>query len=237
MNNQKIEKQITRDGGLVEIHHIFGPTIQGEGPFAGAPAVFVRLAGCNLQCPGCDTNYTSERTIMTPKQVVDKVAEYAKGDRGYYKFNSPYLVVVTGGEPFRQNIGPMVRELITAGYRVQIETNGTLYTPGPWEQVTIVCSPKTGKIDPKLAKYIDAFKYVVEHGDVDPTDGLPLYGLHKGTTKIARPPYTFNGTIYLQPFDDGSYLLNNPHLNACIFNCLRFGYTLCLQIHKMVGLE
>jgi len=51
MNQQPIEKQFLHPKGDLEVHSIF-LTIQGEGPFTGQRAVFVRLAGCNLQCPG-----------------------------------------------------------------------------------------------------------------------------------------------------------------------------------------
>src|SRR3954467_9071958 len=49
---------VRSDGNSLSIHSIFY-TLQGEGPYSGCPAVFMRLAGCNLQCPGCDTDYTS----------------------------------------------------------------------------------------------------------------------------------------------------------------------------------
>jgi len=52
MNNQRREKMDSDPGGWLEIVSVWD-TIQGEGPFAGSPAVFVRLAGCNLQCPFC----------------------------------------------------------------------------------------------------------------------------------------------------------------------------------------
>ena len=53
-NGQPIEKVQRTFDGTLEVHSIF-KTIQGEGPFCGTPAVFIRLAGCNLQCPWCDT--------------------------------------------------------------------------------------------------------------------------------------------------------------------------------------
>ena len=127
VNKQPAEKQHLTDF-TVEVHSIFD-TIQGEGPFAGSPAVFIRLTGCNLQCQFCDTEYTSVREAITPVEALNRVkAAHGDSPRG--------LVVLTGGEPFRQNISPLCAALLHAGYHVQIETNGTmcclLYTsPSP----------------------------------------------------------------------------------------------------------
>ena len=70
LNTQPIEKRHHKVD--LEVHSIFY-TIQGEGPFCGTPAVFIRLAGCNLQCPSCDTNYTSKRRTMTAEEIVNEV--------------------------------------------------------------------------------------------------------------------------------------------------------------------
>jgi len=85
MNTQPIEKRAI-DTHLLDIVSIF-PTIQGEGPYTGQRAVFVRLAGCNLMCPGCDTDYTTGRKHFDATQVVTKVMEEIK---------PPCIVVITG---------------------------------------------------------------------------------------------------------------------------------------------
>jgi len=70
-------------------------TIQGEGPFAGFPAVFIRMAGCNLKCPGCDTNYTHGRDTVSAIALTEELVPLlAKTPRA--------VIVITGGEPFRQ---------------------------------------------------------------------------------------------------------------------------------------
>src|ERR1035437_6325497 len=109
MNNQPIEKQFLDPAGVLEVHHIFR-TIQGEGPFTGERAIFIRLAGCNLQCPGCDTEYTSSRERVTVLGMCLHIENIAYG-------MSPLpLIVISGGEPTRQNLGPLCHELVKLGY-------------------------------------------------------------------------------------------------------------------------
>lgn len=240
LNIQPIEKQsLLPKDGMLDVHSIFY-TIQGEGPFCGYPAVFIRLAGCNLQCPFCDTNYTSDRE---PKTVLETVALVRNAH--VYTTKHPFtlpekspLVVITGGEPFRQNIAPLVRHLVAAGYRVQIETNGTLHVEDlPWDSITVVCSPKTGKVHPRLIPHIDAWKYVLSHDSIA-EDGLPILALdHTASPMIARPPEGNTKPIYLQPMDAQDGDINVMNRIACITSCMRYGYILQLQIHKLLGLE
>lgn len=240
INLQPIEKQVAREDGALDVHSIF-LTIQGEGPFAGVPAVFLRLAACNLQCPACDTEYTQGRQLMSVIAIADKVMELTSD-------NNTRLVVLTGGEPFRQATGPVIKQLIELGFRVQVETNGTLYdsslsllgfTNGTKnDKLTIVCSPKTAAVNSKLLPWIDHFKYIISAGKVDPIDGLPTDSLNFGV-RPARPPvkqYGFGQDIYCQPCDDQDATLNAAHSNQTINSCIKFGYRYCAQIHKIINL-
>ncbi len=229
INLQVVEKPILRDDGALDIVDIF-PTIQGEGPFAGTPAIFVRLAGCDLQCPACDTNYTRNRKIMSVQQIANEI-DFLAGE-------TTKLVVITGGEPFRQGCGDFVCELIFCDYHIQFESNGTLYDETMedyYDDVTIVCSPKTGSLSSQLLPHIDYLKYIVSADKVDPTDGLPLDSLNFGT-RPARPWDGFRGDVYVQPCDDQNEVKNSLNAQAAIKSCMEFGYTLCLQLHKIVGL-
>ena len=76
MNLQPIEKRTKSADGLLSLHSIFH-TIQGEGPFCGTPSVFVRLAGCNLQCPACDTDYTQGRRAASAQEILDNWETHA----------------------------------------------------------------------------------------------------------------------------------------------------------------
>lgn len=237
-NTQEAEKLFRHPQGALHVHSIF-PTIQGEGPFAGTPCTFVRLAGCNLKCPACDTDYTSVRETNSPSELVARVRrEGFKPAIGTALESSKPLVVITGGEPFRQNLTPFVTLLLGLGYRVQIETNGTLFLDGfPYDDVCIVCSPKTGRASLDLLKQVDAFKYVVQEDHVDVDDGLPLSTLgHKGQTWVARPPPGFKGEIYVQPLDERNTQANIANTNLAVETCLRFGYRLCIQTHKLCNL-
>lgn len=232
INSQAIEKSAHYTTRSYDVHSIF-PTIQGEGPFVGQPAIFIRLAGCNLQCPACDTDYTSQRANMKTEEVIAAVTELSNSNA-----RALPLVVITGGEPFRQNLYDLVQGLYLKWFRVQIETNGTLYQELPWGTFSIVCSPKTGTINKKLLPQILAFKYVLHADSVCPEDGLPLTALgHPNSGKLARPPGGFSGNIYLQPIDDHVSGFPNRHLDACIASCLKHGYTLGVQLHKLINLE
>ena len=241
-NKQPIEKRDRGDNdGFVEVHSIFH-TIQGEGPFSGKPAVFVRLAGCNLQCPMCDTEYTEGRKAMHPHAVVDAIERTALHTGG--------LVVVTGGEPFRQDLTDLLFTLHEAGYYVQVETNGTLPPPQLGELwssninsrdgVYIVCSPKTGKVHDDIRHRAACFKYVLTAGAVDPHDGLPtsVLGL---TRPPARPclnrDNTWRQPVYVQPADEQSVSANGANHEAALNSAMKYGYTLQLQIHKHFGIE
>lgn len=239
-NTQTPEKRVTGDGTVIAVNSIFY-TIQGEGPFAGTPAVFVRLAGCNLQCPGCDTEYT-ERKEMTLDEI-DSAVGLAPGPADPDK---PWLiagcglVVITGGEPFRQPIGKLVRRLRELKYLVQIETNGTLYQPGFTsyfdDGVVIVCSPKTGNVHRELLPSIAAFKYVGRAGELAEDDGLPVRALgHTAHPRLYRPPADWKGEVYLQPMDEQDTGRNRLNREAVVRSCLKHGWRLCLQIHKEIG--
>lgn len=234
INIQSIQKQHLHVAGVVDVHSIFY-TIQGEGPFTGHPAVFVRLSGCNLQCPGCDTDYTSRKIGLSPDAVISLVERQVK----HCATGRRPLVVITGGEPFRQNIAPLVRTLVSKGFRVQIETNGTLFVEDmPWDSITVICSPKAGKINERLLPHVDAFKYVLSYDSLDTEDGLPIKALdHTAAPRVARPPAGNTKPIYLQPMDMQDAGLNRLNTGAVVDSCLRFGYICQLQIHKILELE
>ncbi|MEW1699097.1 7-carboxy-7-deazaguanine synthase QueE [Streptomyces sp. NPDC093249] len=124
------------------------PTFQGEGPSCGHPALFIRLSRCNLTCAKCDTPYTWDwsrfdpRTESTKRTASELVA---------WAVSSPVeLVVITGGEPLLQqeHLVPLTRQLLLAGKRVEIETNGT-FSPLPG----LVRDGIRFNVSPKIASF------------------------------------------------------------------------------------
>lgn len=242
INFQKMSKIEVSDGKQLLVHSIFF-TIQGEGPHVGKPSVFVRLGGCNLQCPGCDTEYTAGAAHEDIDSILTRVR------MAFSDYSGERLVVITGGEPFRQNIIPFANALVKSGHRVQVESNGTVGfrrhqgSKDPWFQhpypaphFEIVVSPKAGKVDSELFDYISAYKYVLDANNLDPKDGLPtsVLGL---PGRPARPHASFSGKIYVQPADEQCEEGNEFNMEACINSAKRFGYQVSLQTHKLMGVD
>lgn len=127
-------------------------SLQGEGVRTGTAATFVRLAGCNLLCLWCDTNHT-KRMELSADQIV-----------AYCNKHPRQWIVLTGGEPLLQNVRPLVRLLRQWGWRVALETNGTIRTPGANEFDWIAVSPKHGH-DIHIGQKVDEIRVVLRAGE------------------------------------------------------------------------
>lgn len=246
INTQRPTKSDRRADGAVLVHSCFY-TIQGEGPHVGRPAVFLRLAGCNLQCPGCDTEYSTGPLVDLGSMRADQVCKLVLATLGDYnnRVFAP-LVVITGGEPFRQNIIPLIKSLRACHFEVQVESNGTLSpfgVPTTYYQqpkFEVVVSPKAGKVHPDLYPFIIAYKYVLDAEHIS-DDGLPssVLGLPAAP---ARPHDGYSGPIYVQPADEqetahGMHIKNELNQRAAIKSAMKFGYILAVQVHKIIGLD
>jgi 7-carboxy-7-deazaguanine synthase len=135
---------------LLQLAEIFY-SVQGEGTWTGTPAVFVRLAGCNLSCSFCDTDY-SLKFFASVSDVVRQVREQG---------GACPLVILTGGEPLAQRETlALIEELRADGRRVHIESNGTLPTALP-DDVWLTVSPKE-RLNPEMARRADEAKLIVD---------------------------------------------------------------------------
>lgn len=230
-----IRKQDHGDGQTLWVQEIFA-SIQGEGPFAGIPAIFVRLGGCNLACSFCDTDFESNSWLPKVDEIMAEIEALKE------QVNT-HLVVLTGGEPLRQNVMPLLHTLIhIRGLRVQIETAGTLYVKGLAElkssapsQLSLVCSPKTRRINKEVLPLIDAWKYLIKTGQTSGDDGLPLAIEGTGEIALARPMP--GAPIFVQPLAEQDSKASLRNRDEATRIALRYGYRLSLQLHKILGLR
>jgi len=228
MNQQPITGQnLDREGYPVK--EIF-ETIQGEGPWQGYPAVFIRLGGCNLRCSWCDTNYTDGIEILPEKSIVLRANNLCMREK-------LERVVITGGEPFIHNLVPLVRMLLDQGTQVQIETNGTLSNPDfPWDEVMIVCSPKAGKIHADIQHNANAYKYVIDT-EIDYKDMLPKGSTQeKGKRGPPRPDQLIPEMIWVMPRDGDSERHQKAHEQLAMDACYIMGYRFSGRLHKILGI-
>ncbi|HEY2473987.1 MAG TPA: 7-carboxy-7-deazaguanine synthase QueE [Candidatus Cybelea sp.] len=189
---------------MLQLAEIFY-SIQGEGTWTGTPAVFVRLAGCNLACDFCDTDY-STKFFADIDEVVARVRE-AGGD-------CP-MVVLTGGEPLAQAETPaLIDALRRDGRRVHVESNGTIFTELP-EEVWLCVSPKE-RVDLRMAARANEAKLIVDERvpeeHLSLFDGQPVILLQPEGNKPA------NVAIALD------YIKAHPQR-----------FRLSLQTHKFIG--
>ncbi len=209
----------TGDGSTLQVVEIF-PTLQGEGPFTGHPAVFVRLGGCNLACGFCDTEFETFQPIAL-NDLVSRIEQTSLEEGNRVRD----LVVITGGEPLRQNIRSLCEKLLANGMRVQIETNGTLWRDIP-EEVNVVCSPKAPyhPLRPDLLARTDALKFIISADDAEYADVADV-----GQTQ-------FNIPVYVQPMDVADSTRNAANTKRASQLAQQHGYRLSLQTHKILGI-
>jgi 7-carboxy-7-deazaguanine synthase (Cx14CxxC type) len=200
-------------------------TLQGEGVNAGRRAVFVRFAGCNLWsgreqdraaavCRFCDTDFVGVDGLGGGK-FADAAALVAAAEAFWGAGLGERFVVLTGGEPMLQIDDALVDALHGAGFRIAIETNGTLPVhPG----IDWVCvSPKAGSV-------------VVQRSG----DELKLVWPQAGADIAEIERWDFANRL-LQPMDDARGTANIEAAIAVVME--RPQWRLSLQTHKLLGLR
>ncbi|USQ13572.1 7-carboxy-7-deazaguanine synthase QueE [Legionella lytica] len=139
-------------------------TLQGEGPYRGHPAYFIRLAKCNLACSFCDTYFDSGewRSFSSLLAEADEVIKefftrralatpaWAQGPA------KKMVLVITGGEPSLQNnLSAFLEQAQYQFQSLQIESNGTSVLPNLPESTTLVVSPKCLEHEGKVVRYLE----------------------------------------------------------------------------------
>ncbi len=121
------------EASLPVMEHFY--TIQGEGAYAGHPAYFVRLGGCDVGCHWCDVKESWDASLHPEMKITDIVS--------LVKESGAKLAVITGGEPLMYNLDELTTALSNAGIALNIETSGAHPFSGKWDWVCF--SPKKFK--------------------------------------------------------------------------------------------
>ncbi len=201
-------------------------TVQGEGVRAGTVAVFLRFAGCNLWsglerdrataiCKFCDTDFVKTDGMNGGKY---SASDLSKKVASLWVGEGERWVVCTGGEPLLQLDALLIAELHTQGFKIAVETNGTIVAPDGIDWVCV--SPKANAALVQTSG--DELKLVYPQDENKPSDFTDLDFTH----------------FCLQPRDD-SYLgaqKKATHSGAAFKYCLENPiWRLSVQTHKMIG--
>jgi 7-carboxy-7-deazaguanine synthase len=119
---------------------VFGPTIQGEGAEAGVATHFVRFGGCDYRCTWCDTMYAVDPA--TVRQTSESLSDAEIVSRLQRLDRAPEWVTLSGGNPALHHLDDLVDQLQDEGFKVAVETQGSLWRAwlGRVDRLTI--SPK-----------------------------------------------------------------------------------------------
>ncbi len=207
-------------------------SIEGEGIRTGAPAVFIRLFGCNLRCSYCDSMYAVEGADfqnMTPQEVLEKVKS----------FNTRF-VTLTGGEPLiHKDVKVLLKMLDDSGYEINIETNGTQPKPKgirklictmDWKSISSGMQPKMKMENMMTLGEKDVLKFVVgtEEDLLDATRVIEAMEGRFNTLGKRLPTFYVSPIFGAMKYEDMvNWILGNEAMRR---NNVRFQ----VQLHKVI---
>jgi 7-carboxy-7-deazaguanine synthase len=231
-------------------------SVQGEGPDVGVPALFVRFGGCNLECSYCDTPASrsrsavfrmhgkkGSRTIDNPIESSDLVAIIMQESDG------PRLAVLTGGEPLLQPeaVSALGRGLKARGFRIHLETNGTLpeAVRDVMEAVDLVVMDlklPASQAGRDLWKVHKLFLGGIEHGKVAAKVVVPYEAPDEEVMKAVRLVANVNPAIpvFLQPAFVGSRPQVEGERILGLLSCASDvveNVRVSVQMHKVLGIR
>ncbi|OKH10771.1 7-carboxy-7-deazaguanine synthase QueE [[Limnothrix rosea] IAM M-220] len=140
----------TKTYPIVETFH----SLQGEGQWFGVSAFFIRLAGCDVGCPWCDTKISWNPKRHPPVAIAALVKQVREA--------KPRIIVVTGGEPLMHDLQPLTDALKPLDIPLHLETSGSHALSGQFDWITL--SPKTFKPPlPDIYAHVDELKVVIDN--------------------------------------------------------------------------
>lgn len=187
-------------------------SVQGEGYWAGVNAFFIRLGGCDVHCPWCDTKHSWNKD-RHPQKSVEELLTTARNV-------NPRIVIITGGEPLMHDLFPLTTAFRNRGMQVHLETSGAHPFSGDFDWVTF--SPKQFKAPhSSIYSQTSELKVVV-------TNEYDLKWAEQQATLIPE-----KALRYLQPE------WNSPQSKDLIFNYVlqHPQWRISLQTHKLLEIQ
>lgn len=185
-------------------------SLQGEGRWAGRAAIFVRLSGCNLKCPFCDTGFSSY-VEMNATEMLLEIATMS---------DTCKFIVFTGGEPTLQLDQYIVDILHEHGYYVAVETNGTHQYP--WNVDWVTFSPKDAYVNNGTPVIVQADEIKIVYDGEHEIKDYQVKVSHR----------------YLQPCDTGDAEHNTSIMNSLVDYIKRNPqWQLSLQQQKIINVR
>ena len=204
---------------ILKISEIF-VSIQGEGLRQGEATLFIRLSGCNLDCSFCDTRYAHEKgTEMSVGQILDRVKLLRERVAAEW-------ICLTGGEPLLQDIEKLALGLKVERFKIQVETNGTIYRSLPVDWYTI---------SPKPDKYFYQPEYLDKAKEVKLVVSKDLN--YKTVQKIRRE-FPEKIPLLLQPESNREWsMIKSFDLLKLAINSEMKNIRISIQLHKIFRLQ
>lgn len=216
------------------VNEIF-ETIQGEATFTGMPAMFVRLQGCVVGCPWCDTKHTwsldpanrvSATDMLNKRSDAPTYAALAPGElMNVIEKGWPRHVVITGGEPCEYDLTQLTAAIIEGGRTVQIETSGTREVNAD-RRAWITLSPKIDM--PGGLPLLESA--MVRADELKMPVGKPADVVRLRTLLNDHPG--FIGAVWLQPLSQ-----NEKATQLCVEAATVNGWRVSIQTHKFIGVR
>ncbi|MBT0727972.1 7-carboxy-7-deazaguanine synthase QueE [Rosenbergiella australiborealis] len=221
---------------LYPINEMF-QTLQGEGFYTGAPAIFIRLQGCPVGCSWCDTKHTWEKYADKQQSLSDIVNKTAESEAWADVSVEQLLavvrehgwtakhIVITGGEPALYDLTALTEYFEQQGFQCQIETSGThpiRCSDATWVTVSPKVNMRGGYdvLNSALLRANEVKHPVGRQRDIDALDLL-----------LSQVPPSSQRIIALQPIS-----CKKAATELCIATCIARNWRFSMQTHKYLNI-
>ncbi len=204
-------KTLYQDGQLLPIYEEFY-TLQGEGFNVGKAAYFIRISGCSIGCPWCDSKGAWRpwpQQLKDIKQIIQRASQAPA-----------HALLVTGGEPFNYNLEPLTFLAHHKGLQTFVETTGTEPISGHWDWICVSPKPYRPARHENLALANELKIIIYQDTDFELAEYYASK-VNKDTLLFLQAEWSRKEVMYPKIVD---FIRQNPQ------------WRLSVQVHKYVGI-